>query len=157
MRRAEQLRYLILAAQREGNRQLTARLAEIGVTPAQSEVLRILAGHGPMALRELGEMLVCDTGASPSRIVDRLVGAGLVERTASEQDRRQVRLELTKTGRDKAERVAEIEDQLYDQLDRAAKGTDVEAFLEFLKKFTQESPAGRAFENRLAAEGRKTK
>ncbi|QYN23923.1 MarR family winged helix-turn-helix transcriptional regulator [Amycolatopsis sp. DSM 110486] len=127
------------------------------MTPAQSEVLRILAGHGPMALRELGEMLVCDTGASPSRIVDRLVGAGLVERAASERDRRQVRLELTKTGRDKAERVAEIEDQLYDQLDRAAKGTDVEAFLEFLKKFTQESPAGRAFENRLAAEGRKTK
>ncbi|MEV0067067.1 MarR family transcriptional regulator [Amycolatopsis sp. NPDC050768] len=157
MRRAEQLRYLILAAQREGNRQLTVRLGEIGVTPAQSEVLRILAGHGPMALRELGEMLVCDTGASPSRIVDRLVGAGLVERAASERDRRQVRLELTKTGRDKAERVAEIEDQLYDQLDRAAKGTDVEAFLEFLKKFTQESPAGRAFENRLAAEGRKTK
>ncbi|MEV8606941.1 MarR family transcriptional regulator [Amycolatopsis sp. NPDC051373] len=133
------------------------QLGEIGVTPAQSEVLRILAGHGPMALRELGEMLVCDTGASPSRIVDRLVGAGLVERTASEQDRRQVRLELTKTGRTKAERVAEIEDQLYDQLDRAAKGTDVEAFLDFLKNFTQESPAGRAFENRLAAEGRKTK
>jgi DNA-binding MarR family transcriptional regulator len=157
VRRAEQLRYLILAAQREGNRRLTGRLGEIGVTPAQSEVLRILAEHGPMALRELGEMLVCDTGASPSRIVDRLVGAGLVERSASEQDRRQVRLALTQDGRAKAERVAEIEDQLYDQLDRAARGTDVEAFLEFLTKFTHESPAGRAFANRVAAEGRRKK
>ena len=80
MRTAEQLRYLILATQREGNRQLSAMLSEIGVTPAQSEALRIIADHGPLALGALGDMLVCDTGTSPSRIVDRLVAAGLVQK-----------------------------------------------------------------------------
>ncbi|MBM7489391.1 DNA-binding MarR family transcriptional regulator [Micromonospora luteifusca] len=152
MRTAEQLRYLILAAQREGNRQLTVRLSEIGVTPAQSEALRIIGDHGPLALRELGDMLVCDTGTSPSRIVDRLVAAGLVERTTSEHDRRQVRLTLTRQGRDKALRVVEIENQLYELLDHASAGTDIGAFIRFLDGFTRQSPAGLALANRLAAE-----
>ena len=154
MRTAEQLRYLILAAQREGNRRLTAMLSEIGVTPAQSEALRIIADHGPLALRELGDMLVCDTGTSPSRIVDRLAAAGLVQRTPGEHDRRQVRLTLTPQGRDKAHRVAEIENQLYDLLDRASEGTDIDAFITFLRAFTWQSPAGLALANRLAAEER---
>jgi DNA-binding MarR family transcriptional regulator len=152
VRTAEQLRYLILAAQREGNRQLTVMLSEIGVTPAQSEALRIIADHGPLALKELGDMLVCDTGTSPSRIVDRLVAAGLVQRTTSEHDRRQVRLTLTPEGRDRAGRVTEIENQLYDLLDRAGEGTDINAFITFLHTFTRQSPAGLALANRIAAE-----
>ncbi|GAA5185237.1 hypothetical protein GCM10023322_28580 [Rugosimonospora acidiphila] len=152
MRAAEQLRYLILAAQREGNRRLTAMMSELGVTPAQSEALRIIADHGPLALRELGDMLVCDTGTSPSRIVDRLVAAGFVERTTGEHDRRQVRLALTPQGRDKADRVAEVENRLYDLIDRASEGTDTDAVIEFLHAFTRQSPAGLALANRLAAE-----
>lgn len=152
MRASEQLRYLILAAQREGNRQLTAMLSEIGVTPAQSEALRIIADHGPLALRELGDMIVCDTGTSPSRIVDRLVAAGLVRRAHAEQDRRQVRLTLTPEGRDTADRVGEIENRLYDLLDRATEGTDVDALVTFLHALTRQSPAGLALANRLAAE-----
>jgi DNA-binding MarR family transcriptional regulator len=157
VRTAEQLRYLILAAQREGNRQLTVLLSEIGVTPAQSEALRIIADHGPLALRELGDMLVCDTGTSPSRIVDRLVAANLVQRNTSEHDKRQVRLTLTPQGRDKARRVAAIENQLYDLLDRAAEGMDIDACLKFLRGFTGQSPAGLALANRLAAEEEQAK
>lgn len=157
MRTAEKLRYLILATQREGNRQLTVMLSEIGVTPAQSEALRIIADHGPLALKELGDMLVCDTGTSPSRIVDRLVAAGLVERAISEHDRRQVRLTLTPQGHDKAHRVAEIEKQLYDLIDDACEGTDTDALIAFLHAFTRQSPAGLALANRIAAEERQTK
>jgi MarR family transcriptional regulator, organic hydroperoxide resistance regulator len=156
LRTAEQLRYLILAAQREGNRQLTALMSEIGVTPAQSEALRIIADHGPLSLRELGDMLVCDTGTSPSRIVDRLVDAALVQRTSGEHDRRQVRLTLTPQGSDKARRVAEIENRLYGLLDRASEGMDINPLIAFLHAFTRQSPAGRALANRLAAEEGKT-
>ena len=42
MRQAELIRYLVLAAQREGNRRLTRELLAIGLTPSQSEVMRIL-------------------------------------------------------------------------------------------------------------------
>ncbi len=76
MRTAERLRYLVLAVQREGNRQRSADLRPLGITPAQSEALRILGDHAPMTLSDVGRMLVCESGTNPSRIIDRLVDAG---------------------------------------------------------------------------------
>lgn len=152
MRPAEQVRYLILAAQREGNRLLTAALAPLGLTPAQSEALRILEDHGPLALKQLGDMLVCDSGTSPSRIVDRLVAAGLVRRDAGEHDRRQVRLSITALGQEKATQVRAVEDQLHDAIDTAVNADDEETLVRVLRAFTSGSPAGTAFSNRLAAD-----
>ncbi|KHK99921.1 MarR family transcriptional regulator [Microbacterium mangrovi] len=152
MRTAEELRYLILAAQREGNRRLAAALAPIGLTPAQSEALRIIEDHGPLALNQLGDMLVCDSGTSPSRIVDRLVVAGLVQRSPGEHDRRQVRLTITPQGESRAAHVRAIEDELSDAIDGALDGVDTEMLVRFLRGVTQGSPAGNALDRRLAAE-----
>lgn len=38
----EELRYLVLAAQREGNRLLADGLQPLGLTPSQAEALRLL-------------------------------------------------------------------------------------------------------------------
>ena len=62
---AELIRYLVLAAQREGNRQLGHALRALGLTPAQSEVLRILGEHEPLTLSGIGELLVCESGSKP--------------------------------------------------------------------------------------------
>src|SRR6266700_3672007 len=76
----EQLRYLVLAAQRDGNRALAARLRPLDLTPAQAEVLTVLAGADrPLTVRQIGEQLVCEPG-SPSRLVASLVTAGLLAR-----------------------------------------------------------------------------
>lgn len=56
-------------------RLLAADLRPLGVTPSQAEVLRVLADHQPLTLIGLGELLICETGGSPSRLVDRLVVA----------------------------------------------------------------------------------
>ena len=64
----EQLRYLLLAAQREGNRFLADALEPLGLTPSQAEALRVLQDWQPLALVELGGLLVCEQG-SPSRLV----------------------------------------------------------------------------------------
>ena len=77
---AEELRYLILAAQREGNRAFARRLRPLGLTPSQAEVLRLLDERQPLSLTGLGELLVCESGTNPSRLVDRLVTTGLVRR-----------------------------------------------------------------------------
>ena len=152
MRTAEQVRYLILAAQREGNRLLMALLSEIDLTPAQSEALRIIADHGPLALKELGDMLVCDSGTSPSRIVDRLVAAGLVRRDAGEHDRRQIRLTVTPEGNDRSAQVRAIEDQLYNSIDNTLNAEDTQSLVRVLRTLTHDSPAGTALEKRIAAE-----
>lgn len=90
----EELRYAVLAAQREGNRQLTEALRPLDLTPSQAEVIQVLAQYQPMTLLQLGERLICETG-SPSRLVKSMVEAGWVEKLANPDDGRAVLLRLT--------------------------------------------------------------
>ena len=92
------------------------------MTPSQAEVLRLLADRQPLTLSGLGELLVCESGANPSRLVDRLVAAHLIDRVEARHDRRTVELTLTSAGRQVADRVAEIEERLYEELEAAGSG-----------------------------------
>lgn len=92
-----ELRYLVLAAQREGHRQLNRQLLGLGLTASQAEILLVLRDFGPLTLKQLGELIVCETG-SPSRIVDTLVRRGLVARSVAAADRRAVALALSPSG-----------------------------------------------------------
>ncbi len=154
MRKAERLRYVILAAQREGNRRLTADLAPLSLTPAQSEVLRVLGESNGITLTALGSQLICESGTNPSRLVDRLVEAGLVNRSTDAADRRQVTLTLTDSGLEKEARVREIEDSLYADLDAALGSTATGVVLEILQRLVSGQPSGTALNNRIAAQER---
>src|SRR5215467_6224124 len=114
MERADELRYLILAAQREGSRLFAEQIRPLGLTPSQAEVLSVLYEAQPLSLIELGDRLVCESG-SPSRLVDGLVKAELVERIPSTSDQRKVSLSLTPRGEQLYLRVAEVE-QLFNAL-----------------------------------------
>ena len=148
MRQAERLRYLVLAAQREGNRALSQQLAPLGLTPSQAEVLRILDDHGPLTLGGLGELLVCESGTNPSRLVDRLVSAGQVAREIDERDRRQLQLSLTAQGRKSADAVSSIEDALYAQIDAAIAGLDLSVTFGLLGALVEGKPSGTALQQR---------
>lgn len=144
---AEELRYLILGAQREGNRIFADALRPHGLTPSQAEALRVIAERGPLSLRELGGLLVCETG-SPSRLVDGLVRAGLVERIEDPDDRRRVTLTLTPTGRTAADHVCEAEAQLHDLLDQIIPARKLAPTLDVLRALVAGRPAGDALERR---------
>lgn len=153
MRPAEELRYLILAAQREGNRLLAQALRPLGVTPSQAEVVRVLQEHGPLTLGGLGELLVCESGNSPSRLVDRMVATGLVRREVAAHDRRHVELSVTDEGARLGHRITEIEDDLYRSIDAAAEGWNVGEIIGFLQAFAGDLPAGQALARRAARQG----
>ncbi|MEU4339817.1 MarR family transcriptional regulator [Nocardia sp. NPDC023852] len=144
MRPAEELRYLTLAIQREGNRILSADLRPLGLTPSQAEVLRVLTDHQPLTLAGLGELLVCETGGSPSRLVDRLVTSGLIKREAALDDRRRITLTLTAEGEQLSSKVAEIEERLYRTIDEVTDGQAIEGALELMRGFARYFPAVRA-------------
>lgn len=150
MRTAEELRYLVLAAQREGNRLLAQGLRPLGLTPSQAEVLRVLDDHQPLTISGLGELLVCETGTNPSRLVDRLVAAGAVERRPGQHDRREVQLTLTPHGQQLASRIATIERAMYRAIDTASAGRGVDEVVGFLRAFVAGLPAGEALERRVA-------
>ena len=92
-----ELRYLLLAAQREGARQMTGQLRPHNLTPAQAEILLVLADRAPLTLAEVGRLIVCE-GGSPSRIVDTLTKRSLVDREPGQVDRRVIYLRLTPRG-----------------------------------------------------------
>jgi DNA-binding MarR family transcriptional regulator len=143
MRRAEKLRWLILAAQREGNRMLATALRPLGLTPSQSEVLRLLGDHAPLTLTGLGELLVCESGTNPSRLVDRTVELGLVDRaTPDVGDRRQVILQLTAKGRSLEESVRQIEERMYAELDGIGTDAELATVIEVLERVVAGHPSG---------------
>lgn len=139
----EELRYLILAVQREGNRMLTAALRPLDLTPSQAEVLRVLESHEPLSLVAVGERLICETG-SPSRLVTRLVERGLVEQKRSEEDERKVTLSLTDSGRKTAFQVAAVEAGMYASMKSLLQGISLEESLTLLRRFVDGRPTGKA-------------
>ena len=147
MQPIEELRYLILAAQREGNRLFAEALRPLRLTPSQAEVLRVLQDHEPLSLIALGDLLVCETG-SPSRLVQGLVEDGLVERTSSATDKRMVTLRLTSLGRERAESVGAVESQFYEANASVVKDAPLPELLELLWRFVEGKPAGTALARR---------
>jgi DNA-binding MarR family transcriptional regulator len=144
---AEEFRYLVLAAQREGNKMLLDALRPLGVTPAQAEALRVIHEHGPLSLVDLGVLLVCET-SSPSRLVDNLVSAQLVDRVSAPGDRRRVVLSLTDTGRATEAAVQEIEATLYELIGHSLSDDELAATNSVLRTIVADRPAGIAVELR---------
>ena len=138
----------------EGNRSLSAALRPLGLTPAQSEVLRLLGDHAPLTLTGVGEMLVCESGTNPSRLVDRTVELGLVDRaTPDAGDRRQVILQLTAEGRSLEKQVRGIEEAMYSELDGIGTDAEIATVISVLERVVAGHPSGDAIAARVAREG----
>jgi DNA-binding MarR family transcriptional regulator len=101
---AERFRYLILAFQRQGNRMLNTMLSSLDLTSSQAEVLTVLRKWEPISLKDLGRLLICETG-SPSRLIDRMATEGLVKKIADPLDSRCVVLKLTQKGQSKVTQI----------------------------------------------------
>ena len=143
----EELRFLILAAQREGTRFFAETLRPWHVTPSQAEVLRVLQDYEPLSLIALGDLLVSETG-SPSRLVQGLVEDGLVQRLASTTDKRMVTLTLTASGREMAEKIAALQAQFDESIAPILKDAPLSEIRAFLWRYVQNKPAGRALARR---------
>src|ERR687891_48314 len=94
----------VKALQRELERGSNELMKPLGLTGPQADALVVIGQAEPIALKDLGRLLIAEAG-HPSRLVDRLVEAGLVERRAAAEDRRRVELKLTPAGRRLARRV----------------------------------------------------
>lgn len=71
---------------------------EVGLTPAQHQLLLAVRGHGSApSIGEVAEHLLL-RHHSAVELVDRTVTAGLVERIVDDHDKRMVRLRLTRSG-----------------------------------------------------------
>ncbi len=79
---------------------------ELGLTPAQFDIVATLGNTAGLSFRELGERTLITKGTLTG-VVDRLEARGLVERVASDVDRRSVSVRLTPAGEREFRRVFE--------------------------------------------------
>ena len=75
-----------------------ALLKPHGVTPEQFNILRILNGaDGAMSLADVASRMI-DRNSNTSRLIDKLLAKGLVQRVTCPSDRRRVEITLTDEG-----------------------------------------------------------
>ncbi|HXT00491.1 MAG TPA: MarR family transcriptional regulator [Elusimicrobiota bacterium] len=85
------------------------RLATYDVTAAEWVTLRSIDGLRSCSLSELAERMGSDP-STVSRLVERVLRKGLAVRNHSEEDRRRIQIELTKTGLSLVPRLAQEAD-----------------------------------------------
>lgn len=86
---------------------LSARLAELDLTPVQGHALRRLDPEQPLAMNALADALYCHA-SNVTGIIDRLESRGLVERRSGAEDRRVKTVVLTPEGTEVRGRVIEL-------------------------------------------------
>ena len=84
-----------------------------GITPQQFNILRILRGSHPMPLSTLQiRERMLDKMSDTSRIVERMVSKGLVQKAVSEKDKRMVDVILTPQGEELLENLDRRNEEL---------------------------------------------
>ena len=137
----------IKAAQRELERRQNEAMRPLGLTGAQADALVVIGQAGPLSLNELGDLLIAEAG-HPSRLVDRLVEAGLVERHTARDDRRRIELMLTSKGRRLEKRIIAVREQIRELALTVLGERDIEPTLELLRHMLQVSPLAQVIERR---------
>ncbi|WP_051499146.1 MarR family winged helix-turn-helix transcriptional regulator [Nocardia sp. BMG51109] len=127
---------LIKAVARELERRMNEAMQPLGLTAAQADALAVIGQAQPIGLRELGDLLIAE-GGHPSRLVDRLVETGLVERRAPAADRRRIELSLTAEGTRLREHVLEIRRALVGGAREMLPAQDVEPGLRLLRELVR--------------------
>lgn len=126
------INYLLTTAQHEVNQQISARLKEFDLTPAQYGILNYLWENTVATPKELAQMLQVEN-STMSGILDRLQKKGLIERHTDENDRRSVQVMMTQEGNQlKAavlDTVAKLNTEVLDRIDEEKR----ESFLDCLR------------------------
>ena len=137
----------IKALQRTLERAMNEAMQPLGLTAAQADALSVIAQAEPLSLKELGELLIAEAG-HPSRLVDRMVEAGWVERRAAGEDRRRVVLSLTAAGRRLERKVAQTREAQLDFARQVVGNRDLGPALDVLRELVPLTPYADLIERR---------
>jgi DNA-binding MarR family transcriptional regulator len=129
----ETVGYLVAMVRRRLNLLYSEALRPLGVTTRQCGVLMRLWREDGQTVDALVASLYTDQ-SSLSRVVDRMVKAGLVTRRPDRQDRRARRISLTQKGRALERQVKRIEDQVERRMLEGLSHAEIERIQGGLRK-----------------------
>jgi DNA-binding MarR family transcriptional regulator len=139
----------IKAAQRELERRDNELMRPLGITGGQADAILVIGRLAPVSLKDLGELLIAESG-HPSRLVDRLVDAGLVARRPAGADRRRLELTLTDAGSTLQQRIVEIRRDAMQVARQLVADRDLAPILGLLRELLAPLPVSDVIERRLA-------
>jgi DNA-binding MarR family transcriptional regulator len=134
-----ELAITVKAAQRELERRMNEAVQHLGLTAAQADAISVIGLAEPLSLKDLGELLIAEAG-HPSRLVDRLVEAGFVDRSVAGEDRRRVELSLTAKGRRMSARIERARGDVLEVGRELIGERDIEPVLSLLRELLEVSP-----------------
>jgi DNA-binding MarR family transcriptional regulator len=141
----EPLGFALSAAARKLAKFYSKALTNCGLTPSQLFFLRQLWREDGLQLGELGVRAQLDA-TSVTWLADQLEQVGLIERKRNDQDRRAVRLWLTRTGQalhmELEPELARWENDLEDELTKHHSSAEVVAFRTVLATLINVLPEG---------------
>jgi len=111
LRLSDQLCFVTYSAAQAFNRVYKPLLDPLGLTYPQYLVLLVLWEGDNLTVKEIGQRLFLDSGTL-TPLLKRLQAAGIVERTRDAEDERQVRITLTRKGRELQTLVKEAWDEV---------------------------------------------
>ncbi|WP_020415650.1 MarR family winged helix-turn-helix transcriptional regulator [Amycolatopsis sp. ATCC 39116] len=152
----EEFGLLAKALVRDSDRRINDLLRPLGLTTGQAEALQLLDRYGPLSLGQLGALLIAE-GGHPSRLVDRLVASGLLEREAAPDDRRRIEISCTSRGRELARAARERKEVFRAWLRGRLDGRDLSSTFDVLGACLDDSPLAETVRQRrtrmLAGDG----
>jgi DNA-binding MarR family transcriptional regulator len=144
-----ELAMAIKALQRALERGANEAMRPLGLTGAQADALAVIEQAGSLSLKDLGDLLIAEAG-HPSRLVDRLVEAGLVERRPAEDDRRRIVLTLTAAGRKLNKRAEKMRQTQLDFFRQLLGDRDLSSELQLVLEMLKYTPYAELIERRRA-------
>ena len=91
--------FQLAKASQTGIKFMSQKIAALNITPVQAMVIGFLAEEDQIMAGELGKKVELDS-ATLTGILDRLEAAQLIERKGNPDDRRSVKIHLTKLGKE---------------------------------------------------------
>ena len=117
------------AAMKKIDKNLGQQLEPFGVSIPQSFILKSLLEEDGTTLKEIGTRTLIDS-SSMTVLVDKLEKDKLVERQLDAQDRRAIRVFITESGRELAEKVLETADAFNQKLSELVGEENEDGFWE---------------------------
>jgi MarR family transcriptional regulator, organic hydroperoxide resistance regulator len=143
----EEFGLLVKALARDADRRINDLLRPLGITASQAEALQLLDRYGPLSLGELGTLLIAE-GGHPSRLVDRLVASGLLQRESASADRRRIEISCTPRGRELARAAREHKEPFRAWLRERLDGLDLHSTMALLEACLDDTPLAETVQQR---------
>jgi len=117
---------------RRWNKLAEANLAEMGLSPAEFRVLRILETGTRLMVTLAQEQGM--TAPGMTMVVDKLEEAGLVRRVRSDADRRAINVAITGKGGEKLKRAMKVHDRLVERAVGGMSNQEIDSFITTLNR-----------------------